>query len=271
MPSFNFIKPVYDSDAQTYFSSTGITRTDAKQVVNRFVVGVKDLGLWSSMVCWPLRSSQNAGTGTTAYSLGGLGTFDGTFAGATLPTWDADGVNFTNDSAAKITTSLAQGSSDDINIFAVVECNAFVSEGNVICGTRGGTGGSTAGFTCSQDWYGQGVGPLLWDTTGANVLLIFLPRIINGSFNAYTQRISLSAATKTMGVRLNVGAESTNSGIRTYNAGGNFTIGNQNSTAASSSLGGKMPFLAYFKTASISSSSLYTLYKTTLGTGLGLP
>jgi hypothetical protein len=222
------------------------------------------------MVCWPLRSSQNAGAGLLAYSLGGLGVYPGTFAGATLPTWDANGVNFTNDSAAKITTSLTQGASDDINIFAVVECNAFASEANVICGTRGGSGGSTAGFTCSQDWYGQGVGPLLWDTTGANVLLIFLSRIIDGSFNAYTQRISLSAATKTMGVRLNAGAESTASGVRTYNAGANLTIGNQTPTSTNSSLGGKMPFLAYFKTASLS-SSVYTLYKTTLGTGLGLP
>jgi hypothetical protein len=222
------------------------------------------------MVCWPLRSAQNAGTGLLAYSLGGLGVYYGTFAGATLPTWGADGVNFTNDSAAKITTSLTQGASDDINIFAVVECNAFASEANVICGTRGGSGGSTAGFTCSQDWYGQGVGPLLWDTTGANVLLIFLSRIINGSFNAYTQRISTSGATKTVGVRLNAGAESTASGVRTYNAGGTFTIGNQNSTSSNSSLGGKLPFLAYFKTASLS-SSVYTLYKNTLGLGLNLP
>ena len=271
MPIINFSQPAYDADASTYFTTAGVTSTAGRQQISRFVTGIKDLGLWSSMVCWPLRSSQNAGTGTTAYSLGGLGTYNGTFAGATLPTWDANGVNFTNDTAAKINTSLTQGALDDINIFAVVECNAFASEANVICGTRGGTGGSTAGFTCSQDWYGQGVGPLLWDTTGANVLLIFLPRIINGSFNAYTQRISLSAATKTMGVRLNIGAESTSSGVRTYNAGANFTIGNQNPTATTSSLGGKLPFLAYFKTASISSSSLYTLYKTTLGTGLGLP
>jgi hypothetical protein len=201
--------------------------------------------------------------------LGGFGTFDGTFAGATLPTWSADGVNFTNDTAAKINTSLTPGALDDINIFAVVECNAFASEANSFCGTRGGPGGSTAGFTCSQDWYGQGVGPIIWDTTGANTLLVFLSRIINGSFNAYTQRISTSGATKTVGVRLNAGVESTASGVRTYNAGGTFTIGNQNSTSANSSLGGKLPFLAYFKTASLS-SSVYTLYKTTLGLGLDL-
>jgi hypothetical protein len=257
----------FDADAAAYFNRAGVTNATAKAQINEFVKGVKALGLYNSMVCWPLRSAQNAGTGMTAYSLGGLGTFDGTFAGATLPTWNADGVNFTNDTAAKINTSLTPGTLDDINIFAVVECNAFVSEANCICGTRTD---SIAGFTCAQDWYGQGAGPIIWDTTGANTLLVFLSRIINGSFNAYTQRISTSGATKIVGVRLNAGSESTNSGVRTYNAGGNFTIGSQNSTSNESSLGGKLPFLAYFKTASLS-SSIYTLYKTTMGTGLGLP
>jgi hypothetical protein len=42
------------------------------------------------MVCWPLRSSQNAGGGTTAFSLGGLGRFDGTLVNA--PVWGANGI-----------------------------------------------------------------------------------------------------------------------------------------------------------------------------------
>lgn len=257
----------FDADAAAYFERAGVTDATAKSQINAFVLGVKDLGLYNDMVSWPLRSAQNAGTGTTAYSLGGLGTFNGTFAGSTLPTWETNGVNFTNDTPAKITTSLAQGSSDDINIFAVVECNAFVSEQNSICGTRNL---NSAGFSCSQDWYGQGAGPLLWVAGGGAELSVFLSRITDGSFNAYTQRFSVSGATKTIGVKLNTGTESTASGVRTYNAGFNFTIGNQTPTDAAGSLGGKMPFIAYFKTASLS-SSVYTLYKTTMGTGLGLP
>jgi hypothetical protein len=42
------------------------------------------------MVCWPLRSSQNAGTGTTAYSLGGVGTYNGSLVNG--PTWGPNGV-----------------------------------------------------------------------------------------------------------------------------------------------------------------------------------
>jgi hypothetical protein len=90
------IKPAYDADASTYFATAGVTSVAGRQQISRFVTGIKDLGLWSSMVCWPLRSSQNAGTGTIAYSLGGLGTFNGTFAGTPNPTWGTDGIVCTN-------------------------------------------------------------------------------------------------------------------------------------------------------------------------------
>jgi hypothetical protein len=56
------------------------------------------------MVCWPLRSTQNAGTGTTAYSLGGLGTFNGTLVNG--PTWGTDGILFDAASSTHITTTL---------------------------------------------------------------------------------------------------------------------------------------------------------------------
>jgi hypothetical protein len=77
----------YDADATAFAAASGATDVAA---LSAFVKGVKELGLWNSMVCWPLRSSQNAGTGTTAYSLGGLGTFNGTLANG--PTWGSDGI-----------------------------------------------------------------------------------------------------------------------------------------------------------------------------------
>jgi hypothetical protein len=77
---------------QEYFNkiSSVSSETKDKKSVFQFVEGIHDLGLWDTMVCWPLRSSQNAGTGLTAYSLGGLGTFNGTLVNG--PTWGADGV-----------------------------------------------------------------------------------------------------------------------------------------------------------------------------------
>jgi hypothetical protein len=85
--SFPFIAASFDADARAFINTSGAT---ARAELNHFVKGIKKLGLYSSMVCWPLRSSQNAGTGSTAYSLGGLGTYNGTLVNG--PTWGADGV-----------------------------------------------------------------------------------------------------------------------------------------------------------------------------------
>ena len=84
-----------DADASAYIARAGVTDTTGQQQINDFVVGVKKLGLYNNMVAWPLRSTQNAGTGVTAYSLGGLGTYDGTLTGPTgLPTWGTTGITF---------------------------------------------------------------------------------------------------------------------------------------------------------------------------------
>jgi hypothetical protein len=96
---------IYDADAAAYAQASGATDIDN---INAFVVGVKSLGLWDSMVCWPLRSSQNAGTGLTAYSLGGLGTFNGTLVNG--PTWGPDGVVFNSNSSSRVQTSLMRSS-----------------------------------------------------------------------------------------------------------------------------------------------------------------
>jgi hypothetical protein len=82
------------------------TTQNSRQLINNFVKGIKSLGLWNSMVCWPLRASQNAGAGLTARSLGGLGNFDGTLAGGTLPSWTANGLSLAASSQmnASVTT-----------------------------------------------------------------------------------------------------------------------------------------------------------------------
>jgi hypothetical protein len=68
--------------------------SDPRQLIIDFAQGIDRLGLWNSMVCWPLRSSQNAASGTTAFSLGGLGRFDGTLIGS--PSRGANGLGLSN-------------------------------------------------------------------------------------------------------------------------------------------------------------------------------
>ena len=58
--------------------------------INKFVIGIKKLGLWDDMICWPMRSVHNAGRGSTLYSLGGGGTYNGTFTNNT--NWSYNGV-----------------------------------------------------------------------------------------------------------------------------------------------------------------------------------
>lgn len=66
------------------------TTQNSRQLINNFVKGIKSLGLWNQMVCWPLRSSQNASSTQTAFSLGGGGTFNAALIGN--PAWTSTGI-----------------------------------------------------------------------------------------------------------------------------------------------------------------------------------
>lgn len=83
-----------DPDATAYCARSGATD---KATLNQFVKGVKGMGLWSSLICWPMCSTQNAGTGTTVYSLGGYGAANLTLTNG--PTWGATGISFTGASS----------------------------------------------------------------------------------------------------------------------------------------------------------------------------
>jgi hypothetical protein len=87
------------------------TTQNSRQLINNFVKGIKSLGLWNSMVCWPLRASQNASTTLTARSLGGLGTFDGTIAGVSASNWLSNGLNLPNNTGFISFPSMADFSS----------------------------------------------------------------------------------------------------------------------------------------------------------------
>lgn len=97
---FPFITSSFDADARAYIQTSGATATAE---INHFVKAIKRLGLWNSMVCWPLRSSQNAGTGTTAYSLGGLGTYNGTLING--PTWQTNGIYINGQQGVQLISS----------------------------------------------------------------------------------------------------------------------------------------------------------------------
>ena len=118
------INPPTDSDAAAFIAATGATDTAN---LNAFVLGIKGMGLWATSVCWPMRSTQNYGSGTTLKSLGGLGSFDGTLTNG--PTWGADGITFdgTNDYVA-LTNPAQSTALASFSLFSVFDSDQSASK-----------------------------------------------------------------------------------------------------------------------------------------------
>jgi hypothetical protein len=258
----------WELDVQGYLNVCNISAATPRQQIRDFAKGVNDLGLWNSMVCWPLRSSQNYGSGTTAFSLGGLGTFNGTLTNG--PTWGSDGVVF-------------DGTDDRIATNLVIQAGA---SGGVYT-TTGGADRMIWSSRTGPNWT-HGSSLLARENTDGNALVDIggdaNSRIrATGSpiFNqyAFTQATHTLAGTNTTAnttFRQNKNARSTG----TYVVGSNENMGTslENVTigaapAGSQLFSGTMSFV-YISTVIYSSAqqeSLYDLYKTTLGTGITLP
>jgi hypothetical protein len=255
----------WELDVQGYLNVCNITDPLPRKQIRDFSAGVNDLGLWNSMVCWPLRSSQNYGSGTTAFSLGGLGTFNGTLVSG--PTWEADGITFVAASSTHITTTLdvqnlrqftamvaanqtsqvsaadtmmaAWGATTTANYFILRKTAANVF--NALTRSAAGTQqtSTVGGVITTGAWLMHG-----WGTQGANMV-----PTINGT--AGTSIAFLPDETGSSTVNIGVLVPPSNSPY--------------NGTIASAIL---------FKDAELTTAqqlSVYTLYKSTLGTGLGLP
>jgi hypothetical protein len=233
----------YDADATAFAAASGATDVAA---LSAFVKGVKELGLWNSMVCWPLRSSQNAGTGTTAYSLGGLGTFNGTLTNG--PTWGVDGVNMVANNR-RITTALGP-LSQPLTVFSVQAMDASATSGIVYDNTTNAGGDRThlynnGNSTDLQIFAGTGVSG---GTFTDDVMFAF-----QVGFNGVSSTYSKDGSTP---LTINPGA----------GAATQFRMGAPSGGAQNGSL---LAFCGVITAAN--TPSLYTLYKQTLGTGLGLP
>ena len=258
----------FDPDASAFFATAGVTDQAAKGQINAFVLGIKSLGLWSSIVCWPLRSSQNAGTGATAYSLGGLQTANATLVNGS--TWTSNGTPFTTTQYANATIS---DSGQDLTLLLVAA-------------------GSGASFGSFPQYFGVqspstfSGNQINLGSNGANTIISTFHRNSSGSFqtgnitsglNASTSFTFISGSAKTSTVlnikRLDAPTES--SGTPPTSGTATLTRMQLNGRwSGSLGLGAEITcaFCAIIApNINGSESSLYTLYKTTLGQGLGLP
>jgi hypothetical protein len=251
----------YDGDAAAYFTRAGVTDATAKAQINAFVKGVKDLGLYNSMVSWPLRSTQNSGTGTTAYSLGGLGAFDGTLTNG--PTWGTDGITFDgiNDYISLPNNSFGTGSSA-VSIWAFLKNNLTVMRQVVL--STGNQNSGTNSFVLESP-----------DSSLGNISGNIAFSQLNGTISGVTTNWqSLLIGNTTFGFfGNNGGAVSQTTLANALNKlGGNTAIGRMDNPAQNyfNGIVGAVIRIDSTPTTSLN-SSIYTLYKTTLGTGLGLP
>jgi hypothetical protein len=246
-----------DPDAAAFCARSGASDRAA---VSAFVRGVKDLGLWESMVCWPLRSEQNAGTGTTAYSLGGLGTFDGTLTNG--PVWASDGLDFdgNNDCVTLPNESFGTGNAAT-SIWAFVKNDTNAARMCVL--SQGNNSVSTDAFSLESPEF----------SAADDIASI-----------AFTGSVIAPKATAWKSLFIG----NTSAGFRGKNGGSvtEFSLGNSlNKSGASCAIGafgspaGVAPFdgiiagvirINAAPTTQLN-GDIYTLYKNTLGTGLGLP
>jgi hypothetical protein len=255
----------YDADAFAYLIRAGITDDAAKSQINTFVRGVKSLGLYNSMASWPLRSAQNKGSGTTAYSLGGLGIYDGTLING--PTWGAGGIIFdgTNDYIDSNLNPSSAGLDPQNHFLGVVALtnppNAGYAQliGNEVgVNFDDGTGLSRIGST-GMTYYFVANELGMTDSTIQTLVGMSGSQRKNSSqvqFIRNGQEITTSTAT--------LGRFANNNYF--------FGAGNSNGTPTYF-CGTTLAFVFVFSTSLSTEnlSSFYSLYKTTLGTGLGLP
>jgi hypothetical protein len=259
--SFPFIAASFDADARAFINASGAT---ARAEINHFVKGIKKLGLYSSMVCWPLRSTQNAGTGSTAYSLGGLGTYNGTLVNG--PTWGADGVEFASASAQRIdiSTSLVFSPTS-------VPWNAMsVQNTTSISGSHGNVFG--------RGKINDAVGDVSWALR--NTSTTFQPQISDGSaqtlYNVSGNTLNTFRAFQMFSesdlVRANIDAGGVTTGAaRTPNQDATHTLRIGATLTGTRYFDGKISFALFGNSSNANSAALYALYKSTLGQGLSLP
>jgi hypothetical protein len=237
------IKPTADLDAVAYIGRSGITNVSAQNDINQFVLEMKNVGLYNNMFCYPLRSTHSKGSGSTAYSLGGLGEYNGTLNNS--PAWGVDGVTFSpTNSCLRFSYYLPTGTH---TIFAVGLNNTTITSSIVFRISNGAnnfhfwqrrSGTSATVFSPNTDLSGF-INGAITNTANANVY---------NSFAATTSRTFTSDTAH----------------------GGPAFFGDQANSAQWGSVGS---FAAVFNTTLTTAQilALHNLLKVTLCQGLGLP
>jgi hypothetical protein len=255
-----------DVDGDAYLTRANVNDAVGRCEVLWFTRGMKALNLWNNTVCWPTRSYQNAGTGSTVFSLGGLGIFNGTAFNS--PTWGADGLTFNQTSGQSVRFN-SEILIDTEYTFSLTTRFVSTSTTNLVAGAAGWNRGSyiscggngdfrlrMGAWTAASAWTGNQFASLtdlrLWNVataTGNDSSLQFYNNT-SSWYNALGDyRRTSNGLLPTMG--------NFNSSVESYNISWNGNI--------------SFMFLSSLYSNQARIRSMYNLYKSTLGNGLGLP
>lgn len=243
-----------DSDARAFAAASGATDVRA---LSAFAKGVKGMGLWTNMVCWPLRSSQNAGTGTTAFSFGGLGVFNVTLTNG--PTWGSGGITFASASTQFLNLPSGFGSAN-INYAGFGAASVTGTGTNRLFSIENGGSNNRNGFTA-------------WRFGGTSNVAFSAPY---QSLDISTSDADSSAAVRVMAFNIDgsnlfsVWKNSSVIGSATVTPGTLTTTANNVLFSTFNGVG-SIALLIRTPTTTSQIGALYELYKSTLGDGLGLP
>ena len=238
--------------------------------LNKFIVGIKKLGLWNSMVCWPMRSIHNAGRGSTVYSLGGLGTYNGTMVNN--PTWGFNGVSFITSSYIDVpNTAVITSGSGSFSIGVVARSsnsNTSDDTGRMLITKASIFNLSTNQFQLmarNTATY-NGLNLRLWAGTSFST---------QQSANLWNNIFKVIQAEATSGGPFTLRASGIVSGINShtnvYNLQNNINIRiGGNTYVSATSWDGEIGFAFYSRTIGVM-PLIETLLKQTIGTGLNMP
>lgn len=272
-PSYVDLYVAYDTDAEAYIANAGVVDPISIARINAFVIGLKQLNLWTNCVqLLALRTNQNTGAGTTAAAIKGNSvTLTGT------PSWDDDGLRFWATNASYGTFN---------NPFQSTAISSYT-----IC--VGFSGAHSNSATCVVGSYNTGAtGPSIWinsDPSAGNITNSITSfwstngtanegfngqpgRIISRSAQNGTNQLVFASRDTASGFKMKAGID----GPYAFQPGALSPVWNNNSTwrigatlVPGSYLRGAVAFLAIWtKTLTDSEyDSVRRLYARTLGAG----
>jgi hypothetical protein len=231
--------------------------------IDDFVTGCKDLGVWNSVVCWPLRSPQNTGT-NTVLSLGGLGTYDGTVSNN--PTWGVEGLLLS--STTRITTTLPGWGVAPQSMFGVAKTNSDSPTENIIVGGSANHDVRSFQIHCPLGQKTRGIGTSR--VTRGSCIWSSDTNLPLNSFAGFSH----SQNTGTSGDVFVNGQQQASNFFLNWNdgiSGPNMNIIEPEYNPITSNT--TISFIMHFPNTSLTGNhiNVYNLYKSTLGKGLGLP